>query len=78
MISSLPGKAENKLVDIARLAERFNMFSKPGLVNNIKQREPGILFISVQATSDYDVIIDFRVDSMSLTASFKICTVIVT
>ena len=38
---------------------------------DMKRRKPGILFISLQATSDYDVIVDFRVDSMALTTSFK-------
>ena len=38
LISSLPGKALRTLVDIARLAERFNMtFSKPSLVNLISK-----------------------------------------
>ena len=55
---ALPGKALRTPVDIARLAD-------PGKVD-IKICEPGILFISVQATSD-DAIIDFCVDSMSLT-----------
>ena len=39
LISSLPGKAMRTLVDITRLAERFNM--------HIKRREPGIQVISL-------------------------------
>ena len=50
MISSLPGKALRMLVDIVRLAERFNtvLKAKPGKLD-IKRREPGtcILFISL-------------------------------
>ena len=52
MISSLPGKALRMLVDIARLAERFNMHSQaePGKLD-IKRRKPGILFISLPIVS---------------------------
>ena len=52
MISSLPGKASRMLVDITRLAERFNMRSRrePGKLD-IKRPKPGILFISLQADS---------------------------
>ena len=52
MISSLPGKALRMLVDIARLAERFNMRSQaePGKLD-IKRRKPGILFISLPIVS---------------------------
>ena len=39
LISSLPGKAMRKFVDITRFAERFNI--------HIKRRKPGILFISL-------------------------------
>ena len=48
LISSLPGKVLRTHVDIARLAERFNMRSQfePGKLD-IKRREPGILFISL-------------------------------
>ena len=48
MISSLPGKALRTLVDIARLAERFNkrLKAEPGKLD-IKRREPGIRFISL-------------------------------
>ena len=44
----LPGKALRTLVDIARLAERFNyvLEAEPGKLD-IKMREPGILFISL-------------------------------
>ena len=37
LISSLPGKASRTFVDIARLAELFNMRSKPSLVNLISK-----------------------------------------
>ena len=52
LISSLPGKALRTLVDIARLAERFNKRFKaePGKLD-IKRREPGILFISLPIVS---------------------------
>ena len=40
LISSLPGKALRTLVDIARLAERFNMRSQ-----NIKRHSPSFLYI---------------------------------
>ena len=40
------------LVDIARLAERFNMHSQSqDWFNLIKRREPGILFISLTTDS---------------------------
>ena len=44
MISNLPGKALRTLVDIARLAERFNnrSQSEPGKID-MKRRKPGIL-----------------------------------
>ena len=44
----LTGKALRILVDTAMLAERFNMRSQtePGKLD-IKNREPGILFISL-------------------------------
>ena len=43
---------------------------------DIKRCEHGILFISLQheslfKTSDYDGIIEFRIDSMALTTTFK-------
>ena len=62
LISSLPGKSSGMLVDIARLAERFNM----------RSRSRNFQFTSwlTLQTSEYDVIIEFRVDSMSLTTSF--------
>ena len=46
------GKALRKLVDIARLAERFNMPSSQRRAGklNIKTREPGILFINLCVT----------------------------
>ena len=62
MISSLPGKALRTLVDIARLAERFNnAFSKPSLVNLISKDANLVFYLSVYPllntlkTSDYDV-----------------------
>ena len=56
--------------------------AEPGKLD-IKRREPGILFISLPIgslfqTSDYDVIIDFLVDSTSLATPFKKCHVIMT
>ena len=58
LISSLPGKALRMLVDIVRLAERFNMCCKaePGKFD-IKRRKPGILFISLQAVSLFNLVI---------------------
>ena len=52
MISSLPGKALRMLVDIMRLAERFNMHSQaePGKLDTMRH-EPGILFISLPLVS---------------------------
>ena len=54
-MSSLPGKALRTLVDIARLAERFNMHSQsqPGKLD-IKRYEPGILFISLPIVSHFN------------------------
>ena len=55
--------------------------AEPGKLD-IKRRGPGILFISLQVDSlfklDYDVILEFRVDSMSLTTSFQKCNVMMT
>ena len=65
MISSLPGKALRMLVDIARLAERFNnAFSKPSLVNMISKDANLVFYLSVYPLlntlqSDYDVILMF-------------------
>ena len=65
MISNLPGKASRTHVEsikasiildeIARLDERYNMLleAEPGKLD-IKRREPGILFISLQLVSEYD------------------------
>ena len=79
------------LVDIARLAERFNMHltsrglpsdstcileAEPGKLD-IKRQELGILFISLQVDSLY-VSIEFRVNLMSLSSSFKKCIVMMT
>ena len=52
LITSLPGKPLRTLVDIARLAERFNMCSQsePGKLD-IKRHEPGILLISLPIVS---------------------------
>ena len=54
----------------------------PGKLD-IKRRELGILFISLQRwftlqSSEYDVMINFCVDSASLATSFKKCNVIMT
>ena len=72
------------LIDIARLAKQFNMrsqswawetwYQKTGTWYSIYQFTSRF---TVQ-TSDYDVIIDFRVDSMSLTTSFKKCNIMMT
>ena len=80
MISRLPGKASRTLVDL-RGFQRVSICileAKPGKFD-IKRREPGILFISFSKLihssyySDYDVNIDFLVNSMSLAMSFKTC-----
>ena len=51
--------------------------AEPGKLD-IKRRQPGNLFLSFQVTSDYVVIIQFCVNSMSLTTSFKNCIVMMT
>ena len=53
LISSLPGKVFRTLVDIARLAERFNVHSQSRASGklDIKRRKPGILFISLPIVS---------------------------
>ena len=75
LISSLPGKALRTLVDIARLAERFNKRSQsracvlkalPGKLD-IKRREPGILFISLPIVSLF---------KLAIMTSFSICMLI--
>ena len=49
---------------IVGLAERTTCLleAEPGKLD-IKKRKPGILFISLTIGSDYDVVIDFCVDS---------------
>ena len=51
-------------------------FSKLSLENLITNEAN--LVISFQVTSDYDVIIDFRVDSTSMTTLIKKCNVMMT
>ena len=52
LISSLPGKASRTLVDIARLASDSTCPLEAELGKlDIKRREPGILFISLQVDS---------------------------
>ena len=72
MISSLPSKDLRTHVDIARLAERFNMRSQSkSLVNLISKDANLVFYLSVYPllktlrTSDYDVISDVCVDSAS-------------
>ena len=57
-------------------------FSNSSLVNLIS-KDPNLVFdLSVYKftlqTSDYDIIIEISVDSMSLTMSFKKCNVMIT
>ena len=52
--------------DIKCTRQGLRTLAEPGKLD-IKRREPGILL----ETSDNDIIIEFRVDSMSLTTSFK-------
>ena len=73
MISSLPGKALRMLLDIARLAERFNMRSQSRDVKLVFYLSVYPLLNTLQ-TSDYDVIFDFCVDSASLATSLKSAT----
>ena len=57
MISSLQGKALRMLVDIARLAERFNMRSQSRAGKlDFKRREPGVLFISLSIASLFKLV----------------------
>ena len=71
MISSLPGKASGTFVDIARLAERFDMCfeAEPGKLDI--ERSTRTWYSIYQFTSwftlqtgDYDVIIECRVDDV--------------
>ena len=61
------GKALRMLVDIARLAEQFNMHSQaePSKLN-IKRREPAILFISLQVDSLFKLVIMMSLSSFVL------------
>ena len=62
MISSLPDKALRMLVDIARLAERFNnAFSKPSLVNLLSKdaNQGPDLQCLLKVKEDLKFIIDF-------------------
>ena len=67
LISSLPGKALRTLVDIARLV---NLMSKGANL--------AFYLSAYQVTNEYDVIIDFCIDSKPLATSFKNCNVIMT
>ena len=57
-------------------------FSKPSLVNLISKDANLVFYLSVYKftlqTSDYDIIIEISVNSMSLTMSFKKCNVMMT
>ena len=59
-------------------------FSKPSLVNLISKDANLVFYLSVYPlfntlqTSEYDVMFDFCVDSVSLATSFKKCNVIMT
>ena len=60
-----------------------NAFSKTSLVNLITKDVNLVFYLSVysmfqSSTSDYDVILDFCVDSASLATSYKKCNVIMT
>ena len=74
-ISSLPSKASITLVESQGQpsGSTCDLQAEPGKLD-IKTREPGILFISLQVCKDYDIVIDFRIDSTSLTTSFKSTT----
>ena len=58
------------LVDIVRLVERFNMRSQSRAWYSIYQ----ITHCFTIQASDYDVIFDFCIDSVSLATSFKSAT----
>ena len=65
------------LVESQRLPTCF-LEADPGKLD-IKRREPSILFNSLQNDTLFKLaIIDIRVDSMSLTTSFKKCNVMMT
>ena len=60
----------------------MHSLAEPGRFD-IKIPEPGILFSSLPSsftlqTSEYDVLVDFCVDSAPLLTSFKKCKVIMT
>ena len=60
MISSLPGKTLRTLIDITRLAERFNMRSRTEAEAgkfDIKRRKPGILLIILPTDSLFKIAI---------------------
>ena len=73
-ISSLPGKASRTLVEWRGLPSDSTsvLEAKPGKRDTcIKRREPGILFISLQAVSLFKLAsitynVEFRVDSKSM------------
>ena len=67
-LSRLPGKASRTLVESRGLPSDSTcvLEVEPGRLD-IKILERGILFISLQVASNYDVSVDFRVDSTSLT-----------
>ena len=83
LISSVPGKALGRLLnrEVCRVIQ--HAFSKQIPVHLITKDANLVFCLSVYKlftlqTSDYDVIIEFSVDSMSLTTSFKKGNVMVT
>ena len=70
-------------VELLDSMERFNMaFSKRSLANSILKEAYMIFYVSVYhwftlKSGNYDIIINYRVDSASLT-TFKRCSVILT
>ena len=84
LISGLPGKASRMLVELRGLPSDSTCILEgmPAKLD-IKRTWYSIYQLHVTSwftvkTSDYDVIIDFCIDSVSLATSFKKCNVIIT
>ena len=75
LISGLPGKALRTLVESRGLPNDSTcvLEAEPGQLD-IARHEPGIPSCFSLHACDYGVIIDFRVDSTSLTTSLKSAT----
>ena len=75
-MTSFPGKAPRSLLNREACRAIQHAVLKPSRVNLISKDENLVFYLSVYKlsslqTSEYDVIVDFNVDSKSVNTSFK-------